>query len=126
MKNLSPYNDLEIKARADFSDPNRKWREGTTKTSFTYLLLDPRLTNNLPATAGKQNSHLSWATFINSIFYVGKGWCCFFFYNYTSFHVCALLGQHSKVFPNRCLLMKLKINAQLRLSRKMIEVKNIL
>ncbi|CAG4947722.1 unnamed protein product [Colias eurytheme] len=73
MQNLSPYIELENKARADFANPNKKWREGTTKTSFTYLLLDPRLTNNLPARASKQNSHLSWVTFVNSIFYVGKG-----------------------------------------------------
>ncbi|XP_038211578.1 ankyrin repeat and LEM domain-containing protein 1-like [Zerene cesonia] len=73
MQNLSPYIELENKARADFANPNKKWREGTTKTSFTYLLLDPRLTNNLPARASKQNNHISWVTFVNSIFYVGKG-----------------------------------------------------
>ncbi|XP_068620657.1 ankyrin repeat and LEM domain-containing protein 1-like [Battus philenor] len=73
LNNLSPYLELEQKARADFANPNKKWREGTTKTSFAYLLLDPRLTNNLPGTANKQNPHESWVTFINSIFYVGKG-----------------------------------------------------
>ena len=26
----------------------RKWREGNSKMSFTYLLLDPRTTKNLP------------------------------------------------------------------------------
>ncbi|KAM3963178.1 uncharacterized protein ACR2FA_002543 [Aphomia sociella] len=73
LKNLSQYEELENKARADFANPNKKWREGTTKTSFTYLLLDPRVTDNLPAKSGKQAQHLSWITFINSIFYVGKG-----------------------------------------------------
>ena len=29
-------------------DPLRKWREGTLKSSFNYLLLDPRVTMNLP------------------------------------------------------------------------------
>lgn len=29
-------------------DPNRHWREGTSKSCFTYLLLDPRVTQNLP------------------------------------------------------------------------------
>ncbi|CAG5029727.1 unnamed protein product [Parnassius apollo] len=73
MNDLTPYMELERKARADFANPNKKWREGTTKTSFTYLLLDPRLTNNLPAKANKQNPHEAWITFISSIFYVGKG-----------------------------------------------------
>ncbi|CAB3251197.1 unnamed protein product [Arctia plantaginis] len=73
MLNLTNYVELENKARLDFTDNKKKWREGTAKTSFTYLLLDPRLTDNLPAKAGKQNQHFSWTTFVNSIFYVGKG-----------------------------------------------------
>ncbi|XP_063367094.1 ankyrin repeat and LEM domain-containing protein 1-like [Cydia amplana] len=73
MNNLSPYIELETKARTDFTNSNKKWREGTAKTSFTYLLLDPRLTQNLPAKAGSQSHHISWVTFVNSIFYVGKG-----------------------------------------------------
>ncbi|KAJ0174002.1 hypothetical protein K1T71_010148 [Dendrolimus kikuchii] len=73
MKNLSAYIELENKAKSDFANPNKKWREGTAKTSFTYLLLDPRLTGNLPEKASTQSHHVSWATFIKSIFYVGKG-----------------------------------------------------
>ncbi|XP_075981383.1 uncharacterized protein LOC142980009 [Anticarsia gemmatalis] len=73
MSDLSAFMDLENKARLDFTDTKKKWREGTAKTSFTYLLLDPRLTDNLPAKAGKQNQHFNWTTFVNSIFYVGKG-----------------------------------------------------
>ncbi|XP_022116806.2 ankyrin repeat and LEM domain-containing protein 1 [Pieris rapae] len=73
IQNLSPYIELENKAKVDFLNPNKKWREGTAKTSFTYLLLDPRLTNNLPGRAGQLDPHMSWVTFVNSIFYVGKG-----------------------------------------------------
>lgn len=73
MKNLNPYIELENKVRADFANPNKKWREGTSKTSFTYLLLDPRVTDNLPAKSSKQADHITWITFINSIFYIGKG-----------------------------------------------------
>lgn len=73
VNDLTIYMDLESKARANFSDNSKKWREGTAKTSFTYLLLDPRLTDNLPVKAGKQDKHVSWVTFVNSIFYVGKG-----------------------------------------------------
>ncbi|KAM7140186.1 ankyrin repeat and LEM domain-containing protein 1 isoform 3-T3 [Molossus nigricans] len=54
-------------------DPSRRWREGVVKSSFTYLLLDPRKTQNLPARAFS----LTWAecfrTFVKAIFYVGKG-----------------------------------------------------
>ncbi|XP_026763056.2 ankyrin repeat and LEM domain-containing protein 1-like isoform X1 [Galleria mellonella] len=73
MKNLNPYIELENKVQADFANPNKKWREGTSKTSFTYLLLDPRVTDNLPAKSSKQADHITWITFINSIFYIGKG-----------------------------------------------------
>jgi len=42
-------------------------------SSFTYLLLDPRITNNLPARADQMNPIEIWQTFIKSIFYIGKG-----------------------------------------------------
>ena len=32
-----------------FEAGDRKWREGNSKMSFNYLLLDPRTTKNLPA-----------------------------------------------------------------------------
>jgi len=32
-------------------DPTKKWREGIEKASFIYLLLDPRVTLNLPVRA---------------------------------------------------------------------------
>ncbi|VVC33003.1 Hypothetical protein CINCED_3A012722 [Cinara cedri] len=42
--------------------------------SFTYLLLDPRITRNLPARADQINNPIViWRAFISSIFYVGKG-----------------------------------------------------
>lgn len=49
------------------------FREGLARTSFNYLLLDPRETQNLPSqhlTLGESNS---WNIFLRSIFYVGKG-----------------------------------------------------
>jgi len=43
-------------------------------SSFTYLLLDPRITKNLPARVDLiNNSFEIWKIFINSIFYIGKG-----------------------------------------------------
>lgn len=42
--------------------------------SFTYLLLDPRVTRNLPARADQINNPIKiWRIFISSIFYIGKG-----------------------------------------------------
>lgn len=43
-------------------------------SSFTYLLLDPRISKNLPARASKiRNPIETWQIFISSIFYIGKG-----------------------------------------------------
>lgn len=54
-------------------DPSKKWREGHSKASFTYLLLDPRITQNLPSRSEKLSTEECWKIFLNSIFYVGKG-----------------------------------------------------
>ena len=40
---------LEIDMIDIFEAGDRKWREGNSKMSFNYLLLDPRTTKNLPA-----------------------------------------------------------------------------
>ncbi|XP_006509724.1 ankyrin repeat and LEM domain-containing protein 1 isoform X1 [Mus musculus] len=54
-------------------DPLKKWREGITKSSFTYLLLDPRLTKDLPARASSLTLAECLQCFVRAIFYVGKG-----------------------------------------------------
>ncbi len=50
---MSELTDLESSMTQPFShpDPTKQWREGTKKTSFNYLLLDPRVTKNLPKRA---------------------------------------------------------------------------
>ncbi|KAK3907109.1 Ankyrin repeat and LEM domain-containing protein 1 [Frankliniella fusca] len=53
-------------------DSNRRWREGIAKSSFNYLLLDPRLSNNLPAKVIAHDLG-TWQQFVSSIFYIGKG-----------------------------------------------------
>ncbi|XP_066249378.1 ankyrin repeat and LEM domain-containing protein 1-like [Euwallacea similis] len=69
------FKNLETQLEQQFSSPNPtvKWREGMTKSSFTYLLLDPRLTKNLPHRAETLSPLEIWQTFLSSIFYVGKG-----------------------------------------------------
>ncbi|XP_006877197.1 PREDICTED: ankyrin repeat and LEM domain-containing protein 1 [Chrysochloris asiatica] len=54
-------------------DPSRKWREGVVKSSFTYLLLDPRETQDLPGRAFLLTPVERLRTFVRAIFYVGKG-----------------------------------------------------
>ncbi|NWH74222.1 ANKL1 protein, partial [Piaya cayana] len=65
--------ELVLAQQFDHPDRNRHWREGLVKSSFNYLLLDPRTTQNLPL----RSQHLSPAecfrTFVKAIFYVGKG-----------------------------------------------------
>uniref|UniRef100_A0A8D2DVQ4 Ankyrin repeat and LEM domain containing 1 n=1 Tax=Sciurus vulgaris TaxID=55149 RepID=A0A8D2DVQ4_SCIVU len=57
-------------------DPTQRWREGIVKSSFTYLLLDPRYlgeTQDLPARAFSLTPAECFQTFVRAIFYVGKG-----------------------------------------------------
>lgn len=72
---LALYKSLEEAVAKQFCnpDPSRKWREGINKSSFTYLLLDPRLTNNLPGRAESLKPKERWEIFLSSVFYVGKG-----------------------------------------------------
>lgn len=74
-RDLTIYKNLEDAVCNEFSspDPRKHWREGKNKSSFTYLLLDPRVTNNLPYRAENLQFDEVWKTFLASIFYVGKG-----------------------------------------------------
>ncbi|XP_072530817.1 uncharacterized protein [Salminus brasiliensis] len=57
----------------DQPDQNKRWREGIIKSSFNYLLLDPRVTKNLPYRSQSMTPQECFQTFISAIFYVGKG-----------------------------------------------------
>ena len=48
-------------------------RESVCKSSFNYLLLDPRKSQNLPYKVFSWGDQDLWKTFIDSIFYIGKG-----------------------------------------------------
>ncbi|XP_071965057.1 uncharacterized protein [Antedon mediterranea] len=54
-------------------DPGRKWREGVVKSSFNYLLLDPRVTRNLPQRSKHLSDSETFETFLSAVFYIGKG-----------------------------------------------------
>ena len=72
---LSKWSNLEQIMRDHFQNASysSSWRPGTAKTSFTYLLLDPRVTHNLPDRCDDMDLIEVWQTFVRSIFYIGKG-----------------------------------------------------
>lgn len=73
---LQPAAELERLMADDFASSvakGRRWREGHSKSSFTYLLLDPRISRNLPARSPNIGPSERWLDFLRSVFYVGKG-----------------------------------------------------
>ncbi|XP_032094261.1 LOW QUALITY PROTEIN: ankyrin repeat and LEM domain-containing protein 1 [Thamnophis elegans] len=69
----SKADEMALAAEFDQPDKSRRWREGLLKSSFNYLLLDPRVTQNLPARCQLLSSAEAFRTFVRAIFYVGKG-----------------------------------------------------
>ncbi|KAG1935266.1 ankyrin repeat and LEM domain-containing protein 1 isoform X1 [Pimephales promelas] len=65
--------ELALCEQFDKPDQNKSWREGFIKSSFNYLLLDPRVTKNLPYRSQSMIPKECFQTFINAVFYVGKG-----------------------------------------------------
>nr|CAI5845114.1 unnamed protein product [Callosobruchus analis] len=72
---LACYKSLEEVLAKDFAkpEPSRKWREGLNKSSFAYLLLDPRISDNLPCRSDLLSPTDVWKFFLDAVFYVGKG-----------------------------------------------------
>ncbi|NXJ72424.1 ANKL1 protein, partial [Rostratula benghalensis] len=65
--------ELVLAQQFDRPDRTRHWREGLVKSSFNYLLLDPRTTQNLPLRSHRLSPAECFRTFVKAIFYVGKG-----------------------------------------------------
>ncbi|XP_066458460.1 ankyrin repeat and LEM domain-containing protein 1 [Eleutherodactylus coqui] len=57
----------------DKPDKTRRWREGVLKESFNYILLDPRVTRNLPSRCHDLSQQDCFRTFVSAVFYIGKG-----------------------------------------------------
>ncbi|XP_030555533.1 uncharacterized protein LOC115758879 [Drosophila novamexicana] len=51
----------------------RQLREGHLKQSFIYMLIDPRISRNLPGERSFLDPLSIWSRFLDAIFYVGKG-----------------------------------------------------
>ncbi|PIK33669.1 putative ankyrin repeat and LEM domain-containing protein 1 [Apostichopus japonicus] len=75
LKRLDDLSILEAEMVSQFQvpDPKRKWREGVMKSSFNYLLLDPRVSLNLPMRHTVLSPLEIFRIFVSSIFYIGKG-----------------------------------------------------
>ncbi|XP_030365223.1 ankyrin repeat and LEM domain-containing protein 1 isoform X2 [Strigops habroptila] len=65
--------ELLLRQEFDRPDRSRHWREGLVKSSFNYLLLDPRTTQDLPLRSHRLSPAECFRTFVQAIFYVGKG-----------------------------------------------------
>ncbi|XP_027559267.1 ankyrin repeat and LEM domain-containing protein 1 [Neopelma chrysocephalum] len=81
--------ELALAQQFERPDRGRHWREGLLKSSFNYLLLDPRTTQDLPLRCPRLSPAQSFQTFVSAVFYVGKGtrarpYC----------HLAEALGQH--------------------------------
>lgn len=69
----SPLEGELLEHFANASAHSSTWPSGTAKTYFTYLLLDPRISNDLPMRCERMDLMEVWRTFAQAIFYVGKG-----------------------------------------------------
>ncbi|XP_034472268.1 uncharacterized protein LOC117780010 [Drosophila innubila] len=72
------YMKYEIQSAAHFATAStttngRQMREGHLKQSFIYMLIDPRISRNLPGERNFLDPLCIWSRFLDAIFYVGKG-----------------------------------------------------
>ncbi|OXB54555.1 hypothetical protein ASZ78_003964 [Callipepla squamata] len=65
--------EMALVQQFDRPDRSRHWREGLLKASFNYLLLDPRTTRDLPLRCHRLSPVECFKTFVDAVFYVGKG-----------------------------------------------------
>ncbi|XP_065724311.2 ankyrin repeat and LEM domain-containing protein 1 [Drosophila suzukii] len=73
---ISEYLPHEAASAAHFAKsgvPKKNLREGHLKQSFIYMLIDPRISRNLPGESAFLEKFGVWQRFLDSIFYVGKG-----------------------------------------------------
>ncbi|XP_034938489.1 uncharacterized protein [Chelonus insularis] len=75
MSDITYYQNLEDQVFSEYEKPNssKKYRGGLGKISFNYLLLDPRITKDLPRSGRNLSLNDRWKRFLEAIFYVGKG-----------------------------------------------------
>ncbi|XP_060645103.1 uncharacterized protein LOC132783760 [Drosophila nasuta] len=79
-EHIEDYMQHEVDSAAHFATAaagtgRGQLREGHLKQSFIYMLIDPRISRNLPGERNYLEPLLIWSRFLDSIFYVGKGKC---------------------------------------------------
>ncbi|KAL5266893.1 hypothetical protein ACHWQZ_G004062 [Mnemiopsis leidyi] len=69
------WSEAEREMVQEFQTPvvGRRYRQGTMKCFFNYLLIDPRVADDLSIKAKTLNPREVFKLFIKSVFYVGKG-----------------------------------------------------
>ncbi|TMW51065.1 hypothetical protein DOY81_003839 [Sarcophaga bullata] len=74
-RRIQDYMQYEKKSLEYFesSENKKQMREGHLKQSFVYMLIDPRISCNLPGESVFLKEFDIWQRFLQSIFYVGKG-----------------------------------------------------
>uniref|UniRef100_W8BHJ2 Ankyrin repeat and LEM domain-containing protein 1 n=1 Tax=Ceratitis capitata TaxID=7213 RepID=W8BHJ2_CERCA len=72
---IASYQKYESKSSEYFAtlQNKHKMREGHLKQSFIYMLIDPRISCNLPGESMCIDKYNAWTRFLQSVFYVGKG-----------------------------------------------------
>lgn len=68
-----PHEAVSAQHFAKSNLPKKSMREGHLKQSFIYMLIDPRISRNLPGESAFLDKFDIWQRFLDSIFYVGKG-----------------------------------------------------
>ncbi|XP_017099146.2 ankyrin repeat and LEM domain-containing protein 1 [Drosophila bipectinata] len=68
-----PHEAVSAQHFAKCNLPKKNMREGHLKQSFIYMLIDPRISRNLPGESAFLDKFDVWQRFLDSIFYVGKG-----------------------------------------------------
>ncbi|XP_065222667.1 uncharacterized protein LOC135847159 [Planococcus citri] len=106
-KIITKWSVLETEIQNHFADNSfsSSWRSGTAKTSFTYLLLDPRISDNLPARCEQMDLGDVWRDFVHAIFYVGKGTAA---RPYEHLHEAFLVWKETKAYPRKRCNLKVR------------------
>ncbi|RMB89751.1 hypothetical protein DUI87_33766 [Hirundo rustica rustica] len=65
--------ELALTGHFERPEHGRPWPGGRLKSSFNYLLLDPRITRDLPRRSPSLSPTELFRTFVTAVFYVGKG-----------------------------------------------------
>lgn len=96
---INDYLPHEATSAAHFAQcgvTKKNMREGHLKQSFIYMLIDPRISRNLPGESAFLEKFGVWQRFLDSIFYIGKGKC-----SRPYAHLYDAMRQHTRLHQKR-------------------------